>query len=193
MFKAIQLYISSDIQTALTPAASSVYALNSDQWSSVAEMPDFTYKPFGVIWVGTSAASADVSYRIVYKLGQNFENAQGEITLLGCPLESNDVGNEGLHSTENGAETMYLDIVLRLPEEKQNFDKIVNAEARLRWLLDENWRKNRRGVSPYIPNLGDNLIGGNLRLRWARYMVPPNAKEVWSRYIVSYNRLIPRG
>lgn len=190
MLKAIQLYIASDIQTTLTPAASTVWQKNQDLWPNFSTFPDYPWKPFGVIWIGSSAASSDVANRTVYKMGSNLEESRGEITLLGCPVESTLVNNDGLFSNAIGEETMYLDIVLRLPQERQNFDKIMNAELRLRWLLDESWRKYRK-VAPYIANLGDPLIGGNLRLTWKRYMVPPNAKEVWSRYAVCYERLVP--
>lgn len=189
MLKATNLFISSDVQTSLTPSASAVFAANSDLWPNQASMPPYAYQPFGVIWIGVNASSSDVSNRIVYKLGQNYEESRGEVTLLTSPIESVDFPNAGLQSNDVGAETAYLDLVFRLPEESQDWDRISNAELRVRWLIDENWRKHRK-LPPYIPNLGD-FTCSNVRFSWIRHMVPPNAKELWSRYLVCYNRLVP--
>jgi hypothetical protein len=110
---------------------------------------------------------------------------------MGDSIQSTDVTNDGIQSNEPGGETMFLDIVLRMPEESHNWDVITQADLRLRYLLDENWRK-RRKVAAYIPNLGDNTVGDRVRLRWIRHLVPPDADELWSRYMVAYTRAVPR-
>lgn len=189
--KAVYLYIASDVQSTCTTTASGVWLQNTLTWPSSSVVPDYAYKSFGAIWVSATCASSELANRVVYKLGSKLEASLGEVTLLGTIIESVDVTNDGLRSNDPGAETMYLDIVLRLPEERQNWDKISNADLRLRYLLDENWRKRRRGTSPFIPNLGDYSIDTSVRLRWTRHMVPPNAKEIWSRFIVSYTRAVP--
>lgn len=191
-FKAIQLYIASDVASSVVTTASGVQAANSDLWPTVSQVPPYAYKSLGEIWIGVSAASGTLLNRVVYKLGENLEASVGEISLLGDEIESVDVSNDGLQTNEPGGETMFVDIVLRLPEERQNWDTMQQADLRLRYLLDENWRARRHRVSRYIPNLGDNTVGGNVRLRWIRHLVPPNAKEVWSRYMVAYTRSVPR-
>lgn len=191
--EAIKLYIANDVASVVSTTASGVQALNSDLWETSAQVPSYAYRSFGQIWIGGSAASGELANRIVYKMGSAEENALGEITLLCDEMESVDLKQEGLQTNEAGGESMYLDIVLRLPDTKKDYDRIVNAELRLRYLLDENWRKKRRGTTPYIPNLGDHTITDNVRLRWIRHLVPPNAKEVWTRYAVNFTRAVPRG
>lgn len=190
---ATALYISSDVHSAVTTTQASVQAANPTLWPLVTQVPPYAYQSFGDIWISSTtftAASGDVFGRVVYQLGANLEASLGEVTILGEGIESADVRNMGLQENTAGAETMYLNTVLRLPEELQDWNKIVNADLRLRWLLDENWRKARH-VPAYIPNLGDYTIGGNVRISWIRHLVPPNAKEVWSQYLLCYDRLVP--
>lgn len=190
--QAIQLYLASDVASAVFTTASGVQALNTDLWSDPSLVPSYAYQSLGQIWLGVSAASGQLLNRIVYQVGENLEASEGDISLLGDEIQSTDVSNDGFQSNEAGAETMFLDIVLSLPEERQNWNRITQADLRIRYLLDENWRKRRKGVSPYIPNLGDPTVGGNIRLRWIRHLVPSNAKELWSRYMVAYTRAVPK-
>lgn len=192
VFKAVQLYIASDIASSVVTLASSVQALNSDLWPTVAAVPSYAYQPFGTIWINAWCSSSQLAQRVVFKLGEDIEVSQGDISLLGDEIQSTDVTNDGFQSNDPGAETMFMDIVLKLPEETEDWDRIANADIRLRWLLDENWRGRRKGVSRYVPNLGDHTVGSEIRMRWIRWLVPANAKELWSRWMVAYTRSVPR-
>ena len=170
--------------------ASSVQASNPILFPTVASVPPYAYQPLSQIWVGSSAGSSQMSSRVVYQLGMGLEEALGEITLMGLEIQSNEYPGHGFDSNAPGAETMELVVVLRQPDSIKNWNRIVQAELRIRYLLDENWRKTRKRTSPFIPNT-DPSVDGDVRCTRMRQLEAPNAKELHSRYVICYTRAVP--
>lgn len=189
---AVWLLLANDVPSAITTTACSVAAANPDLWSSPSLVPSYAYQSLGQILVGSTCSSGELGLHIVYKEGEALENSLSEITLIGTPFESTELPREGLDSNEIGAETLKLEIAVRLPEESQNWQRITNAELRIRYLLDQSWRKKRRNTTPFIPNLGDNSVTGQIICTYCEYAAAPNAKEIFSRYILAYTRAVPR-
>lgn len=188
---ALQLYLLNDFTG---QAASSVQANNSDLWPNVSLVPSYAYLPLSKIWLGLTApmASSAMSGRIVYELGMGQENSRGEITLYATEVESARSPEYGLESNYPGAMSMTLDIWFRLPEETNNWNLMINAEYRVRWLLDQTWRKNRSRTPSWVPNLGDPTTAGEVLCVWQRIVSPPNARELISRYLVCFNAAVPQ-
>jgi hypothetical protein len=185
---AIRNYLSSDT---ISTTSSSVSAANSDVWPTSASVADYAYKSLGELWLLTSTpASSDLAKRIVHKFGEGRVAAEGEISLYLAPLEGS-TADIGVRSQELGSEASFLEIVFRLPEASADWDRIINAELRVRYLLDSLWR-GRRKMPPSIPSTGDKSLNGNIFCQWDRYMSPPNANEVWVRYYLSFTRIVPR-
>lgn len=90
-----------------------------------------------------------------------------------------------------GAETSYMEVVFRQPEQQGTLKRMENAELRLRYLLDYYWRGHRK-EDPFITPTGDTSIGGLIYCQWERYMAPATAQETWVRYIIAYNRNVPK-
>lgn len=188
----LYLYLANDFTTT---AASTVQANNTDIWPSAALVPSYAYLPLSKIWlgnVGVPSASSAMSDRIIYQLGMGLEDSRGDITLYGTSIESCLAGEYGLDANNAGASSMTMDIYFRLPEEKENWNKVINAELRVRYLLDENWRKRRSSTPPWVPNLGDYSVIGPVRCTWQRILMPPNSKELVSRYFVCFYTAVPR-
>lgn len=75
--------------------------------------------------------------------------------------------------------------------------RMEQVELRIRYLLDYIWRGNRRGggappTATWIPAAGDSSITGPIFLKFEKYMSELGAVETWFRYLVSYQRNVPR-
>jgi hypothetical protein len=190
--KAVYLYLIRDIPSLVTTTASGVQALNSDIWTDPSQVPPYAYQSLGQILVSVSCSSSQLAQHIVYQEGMSLEESTGDIALLGSPYESVELPREGFFSNQRGAETMRMRIRFSLPEETQSWDRIVNAELRIRYLLDQVWRQNRKSTSAYIPNLGDYTVSSNIFCTWQDYPNPPNAKEIFASYTLAYVRAVPK-
>lgn len=190
--KALWLYLSNDVPSTVTTTASGVQALNSDIWLTASSVPAYAYQSLGQMLVSSSCSSSQLALHVVYKEGEALENSRSEIALLGSSYESVELPREGFNLNTIGAETMHLDIGIRLPEETQNWDLISNVEFRVRYLIDQVWRRKRKSTSAYIPNLGDNTVDGQIFCNFCEYLRPPNAKEIWVRYSIAFTRAVPR-
>ncbi len=188
--RALYLYMSSDIQSLNTATATSVQALNPQLFPLIASVPEYCYKPLGTMLVGVNCTSGELARHIVYKEGQGLENSSAEITLCGAPFESNYI-REGIQSNEIGAETMRIDVIIRHPQDKGDWNTLVNIDCRIKYLLDYGWRQKRR-VQAMVPNLGDFSLDGGLMCKFEHAPDPPNAQEMVSRYWISYTRAVPR-
>lgn len=113
------------------------------------------------------------------------------MALIIAPMDSTRAGDLPFRSNSSGAETTYLEIVLKMPENEYTVEIMENIELRVRYLLDYSWR-GERGISPTITAAGDNSIGGQIWCMFDKYMGPTTATELWVRYIVCYERNVPK-
>ena len=178
-------------------SASTVSSENSDLFPTAADVPPHAYKPLSEIWVGSASGSGEMANRVVYQHGLGFEESRGEITLRGYEIPSSEDPAEGEYSNDPGAETMRLNIVFRQPDEltatSADYQRIIQAELRVRYLLDENWRRKRRPEDGIlVPATYDRSIISGIRCTRMRQLDPPNAKEFTASYIVCYTRAITR-
>lgn len=187
--KAIRDYLSKDL---ISSTAAAVAAANPTLWASAANVPDYAYKSLGSIWLLTASLTSSVlEDSIVYRFGQS-DTSTKEISLFTLPTES--VRQQGsFNSNLPGAEASILEIVLRLPQRLANLELLTNAELRIRYLLDLTWRRQRKGVTPFIPSTGDNTLANTgIYCQFDGYVSPPNAMESHVRFCIDYNRAVPR-
>ena len=183
----IKQFLSLDV---LSEQASAVQARNTDLWSSAAEVPDYAYKCLKDIWVGTRAASGELTNRIVTKYGEGQTASTGEIALYIRPVESVNMQTPQQASV-TGAESTMLEIVLMKSPDQGTMKQMENTELRIRYLLDHLWR-GRRKTFPQLPAAGDPSINGYILCQYDQYLSVPTALQVATRYWVSYYRSVPR-
>lgn len=102
---------------------------------------------------------------------------------------------EILRSNNIGAETTILEIIFRYPEGPgATLHRMENAELRVRYLLDIHWRNRRRqpGQLTNVPEVDYSIDKDNILCLWDQYMAPPTATETWVKYVVAYNRNVPK-
>lgn len=192
--KAIQYYLCQDV---VDGSAASVSAANPTIWATAADVPDYAYKSLGTIWTGAPTTSSNLENRIVYQFGSVTNNTI-EIALFTQPVDS--VLFDRVKDNEIGAEETNLVIRLSKPQGRPGIDTLANfntvqqAELRIRYLLDLNWRSLRKGTPPQIPSTGDKSINPSygINITWDGYISPPNAVECQFRYRVFYIRAVPR-
>ena len=190
----IQHFLSTDV---VNSDPSVVLSRNSSTWSNVGDLPLYTWTSLGTLWMGRIVSSTELITRLNYQFGEGEFSAEGEISLLTRPIESVRIP-EAWYSNDAGAETTYLDMVLRQPENEMSVARMMNVELRLRYLLDNKWRATRRGggvyTSPNIPNSGDTSISQDMPIlcQWMNYLTEPTAVEMAVRYVVSYQRNVPK-
>ncbi len=130
----------------------------------------------------------------MWEFGEGKTAAEGEITLLTSPIESVNIP-EPLMSNNTGAETTYLEIVMRKPSGEMSTKRMEQVELRLRYLLDCLWRAERR-TNPPTPTVVSSSVDSSIQsdyilCKWDKYMGPINSIEAWVRYCVAYNRNVP--
>ncbi len=191
----IQMYLATDV---IDSNPITVQSRNSSIWPSVSDLPLYTYLSLGHLWFGKLVSSTELIKRINYQFGEGALSAKGEISLLTKPVESVRIP-EPLLSNSPGAETTFLDIILRQPEGEMSVARMMNVELRIRYLLDYIWRSQRRGggikpTSSTIPVIGDTSISQDLPpiCMWSNYITEPTATEMAVRYVVAYQRNVPR-
>ena len=186
--EAVQLYLCQDVLVGL---ASSAQVANPE-WAT-SEPPWYSYKSLGQMLVLNSCPTGVLSSRIVCKLGEGKEDARGDIILQPTDYESTAYRSIGFNSNTPGAETTVLDLKFSLPNAPGvgSYQRMLNLVLRVRYLLDETWRK-KRGAPPYIPNVGDPTVGSLIRCVWQKDESPIRAEESYQKYILCYNRIVPR-
>lgn len=176
-------------------SASTVSSRNSSLWPTAGVVPEYAYKCLGSLWASTSVSSVLLS-RINYQFGEYQTAPEGEISLYTAPIESVRL-EEPMFSNAPGAETTFLDIILSQPPGEMSVNRMENVELRIRYLLDYIWRSQRRGggITPTPAQLtasGDSSISNTILCMWHSYLTPLRATEVGVRYVVAYNRNVPR-
>lgn len=197
--KAIRHYISQDT---VDGSAATVAASNPNLWSSAADVPEYAYLSLAQIWTGTNLSSR-LEDTIVYRFGMNDTASidprtpsaknPGEISLFTRPTES--VLSDRIKDNTIGAEESNLVIRIEKATGKNlSLDTIMNVELRLRYLLDSNWRRLRKGVTPNIPSTGDNTLDPQRGVFciWDGFAGQPTATECIVRYRIYYYRAVPR-
>lgn len=191
----VQQYLALDV---VDGSAATVSSRNPSIWPTAGSVPEYAYKSLGTLWMGKPVSSSQLLTRINYQFGEGKTSAPGEISLQTAPIESTRIP-EPLYSNNTGAETTFLNIVLRQPENEMSVARMTNVELRIRYLLDYLWRSKRRGggilpISPAIPVIGDNSISQDLPplCLWMEYLTIPSATETGVRYVIAYQRNVPR-
>lgn len=166
---------------------------NSTFWPASSDVPDYAYKCLKDIYVGASASTSEYNSRIVADFGQAKESAKGDITIFCSPRESVLGGSSGdiIFSDEFGAESCNVQIVFTRPQNATNRSIMENAELRVRYLLDYYWRQKRR-VSPVIPNTTNNSIDDYLQCFFVKYDSSFDTQQFGVTFRVYYTRLVPR-
>ena len=194
--KAIQYYLAQDV---IDGSASTVSTNNPTLWPTASDVPDYAFESLGTIWLGAPSLSSDLYNKIVYAFGSNTNTTgnSGEITLYTQPIES--VLFDRVKDNTIGAEETNLIIRLFKVQRPNSsttapLETMQNAELRLRYLLDGNWRRLRKGVPPQIPSTGDKSINPNVGvyLTWEGFITPPTATEIQVRYKAYYVRSVPQ-
>ena len=188
--EAVRYYLMQDV---VDGVAATVSANNAGFWPLASDVPDYAFKSLGTIWFGSVTPSSTLGNQIVYRLGLA-DTATNEITLYTLPMES--VVFDSIRDNTIGAEESNLIIRLIKPQKSSttNFETIQNTELRIRYLLDMNWRRLRKGVYPNITSTGDNSLDPTFGVKcmWDGYLTPPNAVECQVRYKIYYRRAVPR-
>lgn len=190
--QAIRYYLSQDVTDG---SAATVAANNPTLWASSAVVPDYAYKSLGTIWLGAPTLSSTLGNKIVYRFGSN-DTDVADISLFTQPIDS--ALFDRVKDNEIAAEETNLVVRLTIPQDSRlstinNFLILQNAELRIRYLLDTNWRRKRRGTPPIVPSLGDPSLDPTygIYVTFDGYIVPPNAEQIQVRYRVYYHRAIP--
>lgn len=130
-----------------------------------------------------------------WKFGDRKTAPEGEISIYVSPIEAVRIP-EAFMSNQPGAETSFLEFVLRQNEGSMSVPRMEQVELRIRYLLDYKWRSTRRGgitpTPPFIPCVGDKTIIPPILCQFDQFMAPITSTETWVRYIVSYTRAVPR-
>lgn len=188
--KAIRYYL---MQDTVSGSASTVSTDNPNLWPTAADVPDYAYKSLGNLWLSSATpVSSQLGDSIVYRFGQN-DTATNEISIFTQPIES--VISDTMRDNTIGAEESNLVIrITKTATSSSSVDLIQNIELRLRYLLDINWRRRRRGTPPFIPSTGDKSLDSAVGVlcEWDGYVTMPNAIQTIVRYKTYYVRGVPR-
>lgn len=191
--QAIQYYLCQDV---VDGSAAAVSAANAAFWPSPANVPSYAYESLGTIWTGAATVSSVFRNDIVYRFG-NVDETNTEISIFTQPIESANF--DRVRANTIGAEETNVVIRLfkaqtRATNKNDGMDLIKNAELRIRYLLDSNWRRLRKGTAPFIPSTGDSSLDPSVGvyLVWDGFISPPSAVECHIRYRAYYVRAVPK-
>lgn len=188
----IAAYLSTD--TVDTTAALVRAANPSMHWTSDNQVPVYLYQSLATI---LGVAPSDLPRRIVAIAGTNESVADAFIQI--CPVYDESAGHpDGFQFDFSGGEYAVVNILFSKgrPVPAANNKTLINAELRVRMLLDYTIRDLCAGKGPSLPSVAtaaDNSIVsteeyGYFVCKWGSLLKEPNASEMVSKYKVNYIR-----
>lgn len=167
---------------------------NAGLFSSPSDVPVYLYQSLKTIFSGVSSVLSDYQKQIVTFYGRGATNAKGDIAVIALQSESAFGSGPGFHSDEPGAEKAKVGIYLRLqtPIQSADYERIRNAELRIRFIIDSTINSVVRQDSdnlPVSPGIDLTIFDNYFKCFWEGFDAPPNESELLTMYRVEYVRV----
>lgn len=115
-------------------------------FSASGEVPEYLWKSLKSLWLGVGAASGDLAGYVVADTGVDQETPKGAIVIeTGNIYESyaSPIPRSS-RADDTGCEVALIDIILYTPRIKNTPDVIYNTVTRIKMILDQYYRNQRR-------------------------------------------------
>jgi len=194
--KVIKNYLLSDVVDSTASATRAANPLIG--WTVDADVPQYLYTSLSTLWMGASGV-ADYSTRILATQGESKTRIgfPGYIEVIPYPSES-IYESDGMLDDAIGAERSMIKIFFQTerPVKTTDFERLKQAELRIRCLLDEKQRGLSK-KSPNIPISGDSTIdnftsASMFKCVWEKFDLAPDASEIVITYRCDYVRLFSK-
>ena len=88
-----------------------------------------------------------------------------------------------------------MEIIYKMPQGKEDYDRLWETSLKVRYLLDRSWRAKRKlgGIIKVDPVVDKGMEASDgLLCEWCGFTSPPNGYEMAERWHVKYQVVIPK-